>query len=78
MIDTEKYQPVRQNMKFVIRSLRSLTKKTSYAGSAGWYFRNQSIPIHITYTNSSIYIYLFIFFMVFDFTALDFDWLNNR
>jgi hypothetical protein len=24
MIDTEKYQPARQNMKYVIRSLRSL------------------------------------------------------
>jgi hypothetical protein len=27
MIDTEKYQPARQNMKFVTRSLRSLTPK---------------------------------------------------
>jgi hypothetical protein len=27
MIDTEKYQPVRQNMKFVIRSLGSLANK---------------------------------------------------
>jgi hypothetical protein len=27
MIDTENYQPVRQNMKFVTRSLRSLTNK---------------------------------------------------
>jgi len=27
MIDTEKYQPTRQNMKFVIRSLRSLANK---------------------------------------------------
>jgi hypothetical protein len=26
MIDTEKYQPTRQNMKFVTRSLRSLAK----------------------------------------------------
>ena len=27
MIDTEKYQPVRQNMKFVTRSLRLLANK---------------------------------------------------
>jgi hypothetical protein len=27
MIDTEKYQPARQNMKFVTRSLRSLDNK---------------------------------------------------
>jgi hypothetical protein len=27
MIDTEKYQPARQHMKFVIRSLRSLANK---------------------------------------------------
>jgi hypothetical protein len=27
MIDTEKYQPARQNMKVVTRSLRSLVKK---------------------------------------------------
>ena len=27
MIDTEKYQPARQNMKFVTRSLRSLANK---------------------------------------------------
>jgi hypothetical protein len=27
MIDTEKYQPARQNMKFVTRSLRSLATK---------------------------------------------------
>jgi hypothetical protein len=27
MIDTEKYQPVRQNMKFVTQSLRSLATK---------------------------------------------------
>jgi acyl-CoA hydrolase len=27
MIDTEKYQPVRQNMKVVTRSLRSLANK---------------------------------------------------
>jgi hypothetical protein len=27
MIDTEKYQPARQNMKFVTRSLRSLASK---------------------------------------------------
>jgi hypothetical protein len=27
MIDTEKYQPSRQNMKFVTRSLRSLANK---------------------------------------------------
>jgi hypothetical protein len=27
MIDTEKYQPARQNMKFVNRSLRPLTNK---------------------------------------------------
>jgi hypothetical protein len=35
MIDTEKYQPARQNMKFVIRSLRSLAKQISYSGSTG-------------------------------------------
>jgi len=29
MIDTEKYQPARQNMKFVTR------QQTSYSGSAG-------------------------------------------
>jgi hypothetical protein len=27
MIDTKNYQPARQNMKFVTRSLRSLTNK---------------------------------------------------
>jgi hypothetical protein len=27
MIDTEKYQPARQNMKFVTRALRSLATK---------------------------------------------------
>jgi hypothetical protein len=27
MIDTEKYQPARQNMKFVTRSFRSLANK---------------------------------------------------
>jgi hypothetical protein len=49
MIDTEKYQPARQNMKL----MTSLTRhRSSYFGSAGWYFRYQSIHIHIqiTYT----------------------------
>jgi hypothetical protein len=49
MIDTEKYQPARQNMKL----MTSLTRhRSSYSGSAGWYFRYQSIYIHIqiTYT----------------------------
>jgi hypothetical protein len=31
MIDTEKYQPARQNMKFVTRSLRSLATKFTNA-----------------------------------------------
>jgi hypothetical protein len=32
MIDTEKYQPARQNMKFVTRSLRSLTNFIFWLG----------------------------------------------
>ena len=45
----KKYQPARQNMKL----MTSLTRhRSSYSGSAGWYFRYQSIHIHIqiTYT----------------------------
>jgi hypothetical protein len=42
MIDTEKYQPARQNMKFVTRSLRSLTTKLHIpAGQADIFGINQ-------------------------------------
>jgi hypothetical protein len=38
----------------VCDSFASLTRQqTSYSGSACWYFRNQSIHIHITYTYQS-------------------------
>jgi hypothetical protein len=34
MIDTEKYQPARQNMKFVTRTLRSLATKLHILASS--------------------------------------------
>jgi hypothetical protein len=44
MIDTEKYHPARQNMKFVNRSLRSLaTKLHILAGQADIFGINQFI-----------------------------------
>jgi hypothetical protein len=44
MIDTEKYQPARQNMKYVTRSLRSLDNKLHIlARLAGIFGINQFI-----------------------------------
>jgi hypothetical protein len=54
MIDTEKYQPTRQNMKFVTRSLRSLANKLHIlARQADIFGINQFTSrehIHILYT----------------------------
>ena len=50
MIDTEKYQPARQNMKFVTDSLRSLATKLHILARQADIFRYQSIHIQITYT----------------------------
>ena len=45
----------------VCDSFTSLTRQqTSYSGSAGWYFRYQSIHIQITYTYLIFYILLWI------------------
>jgi len=54
MIDTEKYQPARQNMKLVTRSLWLTRQQTSYSCSVGWYFRYQSIHIQITYMHIAV------------------------
>ena len=50
MIDTEKYQPARPNMKFVTRSLRSLATKFHILARQADIFGYQSINIQITYT----------------------------
>jgi hypothetical protein len=55
MIDAEKYQPVRQNMKFVTRSLSSLaTKLHMLARPADIFGINQFTNIN---TDTSIFVY---------------------
>jgi hypothetical protein len=64
MIDTEKYQPARQNMKLVTRSLCSLANKLHILA------QQADVHIQITYTYTemiifiiidNLYIFLFIF-----------------
>jgi hypothetical protein len=63
MIDTEKYQPARQNMKLVTPFALLTRQQTSYSGST-------DVHIQITYTYTemiifiiidNLYIFLFIF-----------------
>jgi hypothetical protein len=56
MIDTEKYQPARQNMKFVTRSLRSLATKLHILARQADIFGINQMVYDITkhkYTNHS-------------------------
>jgi hypothetical protein len=61
MIDSEKYQPARQNMKFVTRSLRSLATKLHILARHADIFgiNHHSHPDNIK--NKHGYIYIFIF-----------------
>ena len=58
MIDTEKYKPARQNIKFVTRSLRSFANKLHILARQADIFGINQINIQITYTYIILLIYL--------------------